>query len=57
MAKYTRFDPRNKRKGNNQTKDVDRLHRHVKTEWDDNKRTQKPNPRDIHDDDDYDMDM
>ena len=52
MAKYTRFDPRNKRKGSNQTKDVDRLHRQVKTTWDDDRRSQKPNPRDIYDEDD-----
>ena len=55
MAKYGRFDPRNKRRGANQQKhSVDSLRRSIKTPSENTRRTAKVNTRDY--DIDYDED-
>ena len=47
MAKYGRFDPRNKRRGANQQKHaVDSLRRSIKTPSENTRRTAKLNARD-----------
>ena len=47
MAKYGRFDPRNKRRGANQQKHSnDSLRRNLKTQYDENRRMNKINARD-----------
>ena len=48
MAKYGRYDPRNKRRGANQQKhSIDSLRRAVKTPTDNARRETKVNARDI----------
>ena len=47
MAKYGRFDPRNKRRGANQEKSsIDSLRRNLKTQYEDARRNTKVNVRD-----------
>ena len=47
MAKYSRFDPRNKRRGANQQKHaVDSLQRSIKTPSENTRRSAKVNTRD-----------